>query len=405
MNRFRGRSARHSREGKGASRFGKSHPVPVLVFVAAVLLSAGLSAGTAPRGGATTFVVNSLLDPGSGACDPSECTLREAISAASFVGGAALIEFDPALTGSIVLGSELLLNFNGLTIDGPGPDVLTVSGNNATRVLRIFGADPVIRGLTIANGNSTSDTNSAGAGIYVSNGGNPLLENLRIIDNVSDFIGGGVNLFYTSGTIRNCEIAENTAARGSGVAINGGSGHTVLVENTTISGNVANQAESGLNILTNSGQTVTIRYVTVADNSGAPNGASIGGNGEEIIEASVFAGNSATSDLSISGGVVNNTVVDKLAGALNGGNNLTDVDAQLGALDFFEGSATRVHAFGVSPARDFVDDAVGSAGCSSTITTDQLGSSRPAGPGCDAGAFEGRSAFVFHDSFEAPPSP
>lgn len=368
----------------------KANSLPVLhiLIVATVLLCAGSPAQADTRG-VTTFEVNSLNDPGSGGCDISECTLREAISAAAGAGGPTLIEFDPALTGTIVLGSQLLINFNGLTIEGPGPDAITVSGNNATRVLRIFSADPVIRGLTIANGNSIDDPqNSSGAGIYVSNSANPLLENLRIVDNESDSIGGGVNMFFTSGTIRNCEVANNTAARGSGIAINGSAGHNVLVENTTISGNIANQAESGLNVLTNAGQTVTIRYVTVSANTGAPNGAIISGNGQEIIESSVFAGNIATNDLNMLGDVTNNTIVENLSGTLNGANNLTGVDVGLGSLRYFQGSATRVHPIGISPARDFVDDSVGNPGCGSTVAVDQLGGPRPVGLRCDAGAFE-----------------
>ncbi len=376
----------------GTANYGliKSNKFRVLhiLIVSAALLCAGAPALADTRG-VTVYEVNSLNDPGSGVCDVAECTLREAISAASGAGGPTLIEFDPALNGTIVLGSQLFINFNGLTIEGPGPDVITVSGNNATRVLRIFSSDPVIRGLTIANGNSIADPqNPSGAGIYVSSSANPLLENLRIVDNVTDFIGGGVNMFFTSGTIRNCEVANNTAARGSGIAINGSDGHNVLVENTTISGNIANQAESGLNVLTNAGQTVTIRYVTVSGNTGAPNGASISGNGQHIIESSVFAGNIATNDLTITSNVVNNSIVENLSGTLNGANNLTAVEVGLGSLRYFEGSTTRVHPFGASPARDFVDNSVGSPGCGSTVAVDQRGAPRPAGLRCDAGAFE-----------------
>ena len=42
-----------------------------------------LLAALAPNVQAATLTVNSLNDPGIGVCDGSECTLREAISAAS----------------------------------------------------------------------------------------------------------------------------------------------------------------------------------------------------------------------------------------------------------------------------------------------------------------------------------
>lgn len=347
----------------------------------------------AAAAGVATFTVNSLADPGAGGCDVAECTLREAIAASAFGGG--IVEFDQALSGTIVLGSELFINFNGLVINGPGPDRISVSGNDAVRVFRLFATDAVIRGLTIRDGNSTSAApNASGAGFYITNGSNVVLENLRIVDNFTDLAGGGgVNVFFAGATIRNSEISGNTASRGSGIAINGSAGHTVVVENTTVSGNIANQSESGIGVLTNAGQSVLLRHVTVAANSGAPFGALIGGNGQTIIEASIFADNDAPSgDLALGANdLVNNSVIETSQGTLNGDNNVSGIDVSLVPLAPFQGSVLQVHAISTPPARDLVDNALGNPGCGTTVTSDQIGNPRPSGLRCDAGAFEARA--------------
>lgn len=65
-------------------------------------------------------------DPGS---------LRDAIATTPAGGTAA---FQPGLSGTITLTTgELDIN-KDLTIDGPGSDVISVSGNHASRVSSIF---------------------------------------------------------------------------------------------------------------------------------------------------------------------------------------------------------------------------------------------------------------------------
>ena len=66
--------------------FPNIRPVPnsiriwlLLAFASALVLLASL----APNVQAADLTVNSLNDPGAGVCDSTECTLREAIDAAS----------------------------------------------------------------------------------------------------------------------------------------------------------------------------------------------------------------------------------------------------------------------------------------------------------------------------------
>ena len=115
-------------------------------------------------------------------CPGAGCRLRDAIAAAA---SGDTITF--AVTGTITLASELAIDKN-LTIQGPGANLLTISGNNAVRVFDIGNVTPAINvtltGLTVANGlngiigggivnfstgtvnvtNSTLSGNSAGGG-------------------------------------------------------------------------------------------------------------------------------------------------------------------------------------------------------------------------------------------------
>src|SRR6516162_9835034 len=96
-------------------------------------------------------------DPGS---------LRDAI-ATTPAGGT--VDFQPGLTGTITLTSGQLGISEDLTIAGPGREVITVSGNNASRVFEVFGGTSVtLSGLTVTSGGMTG--RFFGGGILVDNG-------------------------------------------------------------------------------------------------------------------------------------------------------------------------------------------------------------------------------------------
>src|SRR5947209_16273573 len=107
----------------------------------------------------STFTVTSLADSGNG-------TLRAGVAS-----GADTIGFAPGLHGTINLASEIAISAN-LTINGPGANRITVSGNNTTRVFDVSGGTVAIAGLTIANGlaNSTAANGSNGGAIYHAGG-------------------------------------------------------------------------------------------------------------------------------------------------------------------------------------------------------------------------------------------
>jgi hypothetical protein len=212
----------------------------------------------------STITVKNDGDSGSG-------SLRAAIAGAS---AGDTINFAPSAYGTITLSSGPLVvpNIN-LTIQGPGANKLTISGNDTYTVFEL-GIVPhipqtpssmTISGLTIANGNATSnDDGGSGGGIAEA-------VNLTLADSVlennqaPDGSGGGIsNGFPEAGlglTIVNDVFADNTAGsasvgffRGFGGAIDAENGSNVSVISSTFVNNqsIAPQAQGGaINLSTN----------------------------------------------------------------------------------------------------------------------------------------------------------
>src|SRR5689334_12815871 len=92
--------------------------------IAAACVIVWLSCFTA-SGAAATLTVTNTNDNGAG-------SLRDAINAAAYEGDT--INFAPGVSGTITLtGGQLTITKN-LTINGPGANVLTISGGMASRI-------------------------------------------------------------------------------------------------------------------------------------------------------------------------------------------------------------------------------------------------------------------------------
>src|SRR5438067_2215696 len=92
----------------------------------------------------TTIIVTTTADNGSG-------SLRDTLAAANHGD---TVQFDPALTGQTIFltSGELAIDKN-LTIDGPGPSLLAVSGSTKSRIFHVMpGRTVTIAGLTIRDG-------------------------------------------------------------------------------------------------------------------------------------------------------------------------------------------------------------------------------------------------------------
>jgi CSLREA domain-containing protein len=141
---------------------------------------------------AASFVVNTLLDVVN--ANDNVTSLREAITSANAVNGTSQITFANTLTGTITLnGTALPTLTKSMDILGPGADILTISGNNQSRMFtaNVANTTVTLAGMTLTNGYSTGN----GGAIYANNC------NLQLVDailtgNTAVSYGGAV---YSSG--------------------------------------------------------------------------------------------------------------------------------------------------------------------------------------------------------------
>jgi CSLREA domain-containing protein len=400
-----------------------------LLVVVLVLGACGRTVNE-PRGDLSTLsqvasgpVVNSLADPGTGTCDETECTLREAIA---FASASSTITFSVSGTITLVSG-ELLLGKN-LTISGPGRSSLTVSGNDERRVFNITtGAEVAISGLTVTGGLATR-----GGGVW--NQGVLTLGHCAVSGNYARSAGGGIANDAGTLAITQCEISGNTGGGGGGIYTDG----TLTITQSTISGN--NSANTGGGIYSATDSDFSVSSTTVVNSTISGNTAQHGGginnmNGLTRIVLSTVTGNHS-GEVSAGGGVTSyndettrtdvkgsiiwgnhsgsantpddvaawdsftrfNSLGYNLIGAevsdyvdfnqeFNQTGDQTDVaDAGLGPLALNAPGPTQTHALLTgSPAINTgtCTDHTGAA-----VATDQRGVSRPQGSACDIGAYE-----------------
>ena len=121
----------------------------------------------------STYSVHNLADSGDG-------SLRQAISDANAHAGSDVIRFAPGLHGTIGLTSGVLSITDDVTINGPGANLVTVSGNKVSQVFAVAAGKTVgISGLTIAQGN-------AGTGGGIDNAGALSLNHVILSNNQAD---------------------------------------------------------------------------------------------------------------------------------------------------------------------------------------------------------------------------
>ncbi|HEX3273366.1 MAG TPA: choice-of-anchor Q domain-containing protein [Gemmatimonadales bacterium] len=260
-------------------------------------------AGAAPvnetAAAAGQLVVNTLADPGDGACNATQCTLREAINDPS---GNAIV-FASGLRGTITLagpaqGGGSLVIKRSLSITGPSTGI-TIRRRPADPAFRIMKVDPAVTvGLTkLALRNGRTDKQGGGILNYgtltltdCTVAGNTAAKYGGGIDNhgpltlvrttVSNNAGGGVDDHDVALTIRNSTITYNT---GGGVANRAGG---LTITNSTISYN------GGTGIGHDWG-TTTLDRVRIVGNSG---GGVYGHQGTIAVSNSAILRNSTTGD-------------------------------------------------------------------------------------------------------------
>jgi hypothetical protein len=248
------------------------------ILIAAVVLAASITATAA------TITVTNTNDSGPG-------SLRQAIADAA---PGETINF--SVTGTITLTSGQLEILRNLTIQGPGANLLSISGNHASRVFRInAGVTAALDGLTIKDGMPFDDpegfggcgirnrgvltvSNSSitgngvfgadcyGAGIFNDTSSTLNISKSTVSGNLANDLnansaGGGIaNNGVTS--ITDSIVSDNGSDYGAGIFNNG----TMTVTNSTISRNRVNFLGGGGSGIDSRG-TLTITNSTIANNT------------------------------------------------------------------------------------------------------------------------------------------
>jgi hypothetical protein len=282
---------------RAQERARRQRPEKALASGAALAIGVGLGLGAPAE--AATFNVSNLNDSGAG-------SLRQAILDANAAAGPDVITFQAGLTGTITLTSGQLELYDSVDIQGPGAAVITVDGNNSSRVFYLYNSDALIdvsiSGLTVAHGNASEGggiidwgenltldhvtvqnntattnegggggglarkeilgsltirnsvfsgndaTDSTGGGIYIQNNTAPILiQDTLITGNHAGFLGGGIYLYDSVGGVKidRSTISGNTAeVRGGGIYLYD-VGAAIAIENSTVSGNHAISGAGG----------------------------------------------------------------------------------------------------------------------------------------------------------------
>ena len=370
------------------------------------------------------LVVTNTNDSGSG-------SLREAIAAANATPGADTITFAPWVGGTITLTSGQLTVTDAVTVAGPGPANLTISGNNAGRVFWVnWNGTLDLRDVTVANGsaaccggvpnygggiynhqgtlnvsntvftansaydggaianfgtltvsNSTFTNQSVGWDAGIGNWGSLTITESTFASNSVTYVAGAIGNWGGSASITNSTFSGNSAGLYAGAILNYNG--TLTVGNSTISGNSAGSIGGGG--VYNYGGTSTIANSTISGNSGSIYGGALHnvdgyGNATLIIKNSIVANSPA-------GGNCSGTMTDQ------GGNlqypgttcgaTITSGDPLLDPAGLQDnGGPTKTIALqSGSPA-------INAAVAANSPATDQRGVSRPQGAGYDIGAYE-----------------
>ncbi len=283
---------------------------------------------------ACPFMVSNLNDAGPG-------SLRAAILGANRNGGTDQICFANDLHGTIKLTSGgLAISAENLTIDGPGENRLTVSGNNAWQVFDIgAGATVKIDNLTIADGltvggNGGGILNEAGATLNLDQV--VLANNCAYADSSGNNGNGGgienagsltiVDSTFTKNLASGGEFTNPDSGCGGGAIDTGTAGSSLTVISSTFTNNQAAGLSTGAGegnggAINNNGSTATVTDCTFDGNTASgrtANGGAIatgesGAASPTAISNSTFSGNQA-----VGGNGASDATVENGGGALGG---------------------------------------------------------------------------------------
>jgi hypothetical protein len=295
-----------------------------------------------------------------------------------------------------------------LVLTGPGANLLTLSGNNLTRIVEVgSGATASLSGFTFTNGTSTA---TGGGGI--GNLGTLTLTACAVVRNSATGVlsagGGGLANFGTL-TLVNSTVANNTATGtaggGGGIASHG----TLLLFNTTVDDNTALDDATGGGGIVSFGTAILVN-ATLAGNTviGATGGGLSVGSGIATLNNTIVALNLGINGAlpfpdDIAGAVAStsqyNLVGTGGSGGLSDGVNHNHVgvgNPGLGTLADNGGPIQTVALLPGSPALDAGSSTLAIGPDNAVLTSDQRGAGflRVFNGTVDIGAYEWQPATI-----------
>ena len=323
-----------------------------------------------------------------------------------------IITFDPALNGDTITLVASISTSNAMTIQGPGASLMTIDGAGTTSLFQISNAT-TISGLSLNDGYSSSG--GGAMSVYA-----PLtLDGCSFNNNRTDSYGGAISSYADTVTITNSSFSNNSATyHGGAIIISTFSGSPVFTLTNSLF--YANSSTSGpgsaVSLYAGTG---TITNSTFVDNDG-PQGAITNYSTGALALAFVTVTGTTNSPAFVnqSGGefsLKNSIVVGNPAGDFDdygqwdsGDYNVLAsapiAEVNLQSHDIVDGSITlnaladnggATKTIKLSPL-SIEENAIPPAQCTDLngdpLLTDQRNQPRPAGSGCDIGAYEMQAA-------------
>lgn len=297
------------------------------------------------------LTVTNLNDAGPG-------SLRQVLADAA---PGALVRF--AVEGTITLASELVID-KAITIEGPGPTKLSVSGNDLVRVLKVTATgDLLLSGVALTGGSLTCGMacpdSLPGHGAALRNAGRVVLHDVdvhanRIADNTNAGVKGAAFFNATGATlvISDSSVSSNIADYRTGAAALFNQGTAKLCRTSVVGNRVINSDDAGgissagdLVILDSllasneqnnstggallvTGGTATIRGTSIVNNNGALGGGGIRRfAGVVVVDRCTIVGNHSLRAENAGGGLLGDMTISNSIVAGNRSQNTPDDDA------------------------------------------------------------------------------
>jgi predicted outer membrane repeat protein len=350
-----------------------------------------ISVAASPTG---TITVTNTDDSGPG-------SLRQAIADA---GPGDTIDFALTYPATITLASAGLTIAKPMTIAGPGPGLLAVSGGHPTfRVDDLGGASQIavtISGLTIRDGSSMwggglwtdelltlSDVSFVdngpsryGGALYVRDS-SPTLTNVSFRGNSAYWYGGAIFNYFGSPILTGVSFHDNSAEFYDGGAIYNNCGSLTLAD-VTFSGNSAVQGGG----LYNEGGSATLEEVIFRGNSAREEGGGMFNQESSPTLTNVsFSGNSAGTD---GGGLYNFCTSPTLANVTFNGNWAGEEGGGMGnygsSYGFWVGGPTVQNSILWGNRAESAGDQIYNENSTAIIAHSDVQGSGGSGPGWDA---------------------